>query len=289
MTNNTNNTNHQRRSVLGLLAGTALLGSGLAQAQTSLDDLRKQGYIRVGFANEAPFAFANGAGQLTGESPTVFRHVMQQLGIETVDGVLTEWGALIPGLRAGRFDAIVASMYITPARCKQVAFANPTYGIGEALVVQTGNPQAVTNYQDAVEKDLKIAFVAGTAEIEHARMAGMGRGQTVVVPDFAAAVANVKSGRTAAAAFTALTAQDLAGKDEGIERAEPFTFVHEGKSYRGEGAFGFRPEDTALRDAVNAELAKFLGTPEHLAMVKEFGFDASNLPEKTAEQHCAAE
>lgn len=113
--------------------------------------------------------------------------------------------------------------------------------------------------------------------------------QQVIVPDFAAAVANVKSGRTAAAAFTSLTAQDLASKDDAIERAKPFTFEHEGKSYRGEGSFAFRPDDTALRDAVNAELARFIGTPEHLAMVKEFGFDESNLPEKTADQHCAGE
>lgn len=117
----------------------------------------------------------------------------------------------------------------------------------------------------------------------------MKRDQEVTVPDFAAAVASVKSGRASAAAFTSLTAQDLASKDDSIERAPPFTFAHNGKLYKGEGSFGFRQEDTALRDAVNAELAKFLGTPEHLALVKPFGFDASNLPEKTAAQHCAGE
>lgn len=278
-----------RRALVTLAGACALLGTGMAQAQTTLDKLREQGYIRVGFANESPYSFATASGQLTGESPTVFRHIMQKLGVKEVDGVLTEWGALIPGLRAGRFDAIVASMYITPTRCKQVIFANPTYGIGEALVVKKGNPEGIDTYDDAAKKGAKIAFVAGTAEIEHGRMAGMKRDQQVIVPDFAAAVANVKSGRTAAAAFTSLTAQDLASKDDAIERAKPFTFEHEGKSYRGEGSFAFRPDDTALRDAVNAELARFIGTPEHLAMVKEFGFDESNLPEKTADQHCAGE
>ncbi|MCU0764307.1 MAG: ectoine/hydroxyectoine ABC transporter substrate-binding protein EhuB [Hydrogenophaga sp.] len=280
---------HTRRAALALLGASALLTTGVAHAQTTLEKLREQGFIRVGFANEAPYSFATASGQLTGESPSVFRHVMKQLGVNAVDGVLTEWGALIPGLRAGRFDAIVASMYITPQRCEQIIFANPTYGIGEALVVKTGNPEGINTYQDAVAKGAKIAFVAGTAEIEHGKLAGMERSQQVIVPDFAAAVANVKSGRTAAAAFTSLTALDLAGKDEGIERATPFTFTHDGKIYKGEGSFGFRPEDTALRDAVNAELAKFIGTPEHLAMVKPFGFDASNLPEKTAAQHCAGE
>jgi len=106
-----------RRTLLGLLGAAVLATSGLASAQTTLEKIREQGFIRVGFANEAPYSYANASGQLTGESPTVFKHVMQKLGVKEVDGVLTEWGALIPGLKAGRFDAIVASMYITPKRC----------------------------------------------------------------------------------------------------------------------------------------------------------------------------
>lgn len=278
-----------RRGLLALIGVGALAPAGFVRAETTLDRIREAGVIRVGFANEAPYAYATADGELTGESPTVFRHVMKRLGVERVDGVLTEWGALIPGLKAGRFDAIVASMYITPRRCRQILFANPTYGIGEALVVPAGNPEGLRDYADAVEKEAKVAFVAGTAEIEHARMAGLPRGQQLIVPDFASAFAAVKAGRASAAALTALTAGVLAEKDEAVERAEPFTFVHEGRSYRGEGSFGFRPEDRALRDAVNEELAGFIGTEEHLAMVAEFGFDASNLPEKTAEQHCAGE
>lgn len=276
-----------RRVFLGLLGAAALATASLASAQTTLEKIREQGFIRVGFANEAPFSFANASGQLTGESPAVFKHVMEQLGVKQIDGVLTEWGALIPGLKAGRFDVIVASMYITPKRCEQVAFAEPTYGVGEALIVKTGNPDGVSDYADAVKNDKKIAFVAGTAEIEHGKMAGMKRQQQMVVPDFAAAVAAVKAGRVSGAAFTSLTAHELAGKDDAIERAEPFTFVHDGKTYKGEGSFGFRPEDTSLRDAVNAELAKFIGTEQHLAMTAEFGFDKSNLPEKTTAQHCS--
>lgn len=278
-----------RHTILSLLGVAALATGSHAAAETTLEKIQKQGYIRIGFANEAPYSYATASGQLTGESPTVFKYVMNKLGVKEVDGVLTEWGALIPGLKAGRFDAIVASMYITPKRCEQIIFANPTYGIGEALIRKKGNPDGVSNYADAVNKGKKIAFVAGTAEIEHGTLAGMKRDQQLIVPDFSAAVAAVKSGRASAAAFTSLTANDLAGKDNSLERAEPFTFTHNGKKYKGEGSFGFRMEDTSLRDAVNAELAKFIGTPEHLTMVAEFGFDQSNLPEKTAEQHCAGE
>lgn len=276
--------------IVAVCAGLALVGQASdSVAETTLEKIKKAGYIRVGFANEAPYSYATSSGKLTGESPEIFKHVMEKLGVSEVDGVLTEWGSLIPGLKAGRFDAIVASMYITPKRCKQIAFANPTYGIGEAFVVKKGNSEEINTYKDAVDKGAKIAFVAGTAEIEHAKLAGMERENRVIVPDFASAVAAVKSGRTAAAAFTSLTAKDLAGKNEEIDRATPFTFSHDGKKFKGEGSFGFRKEDTALRDAVNKELAQFIGTEEHLTLIKEFGFDKSNLPEKTAAEHCAGE
>jgi polar amino acid transport system substrate-binding protein len=279
-----------RRILTGVaIFAAAALMSTSALAESTLEKARQSGVIRIGFANESPYAYAGPNGELTGESPTVFKHVMQKLGIKQVDGVLIEWGSLIPGLKAGRFDAIVASMYITPKRCRQVIFSNPTYGIGEAFIVKKGNPDGVGNYRDAIAKGKKIAFIAGTAEVGHAKLAGMKRKQRVIVPDFAAAIAAVKAGRVAAAALTSLTAQDLASKDDAIERAAPFTFAHDGKTYRGEGAFAFRKEDTALRDAVNRELAKFIGTPEHLALIKPFGFDQSNLPEKTAAQLCAGE
>ncbi|MFO7962577.1 MAG: ectoine/hydroxyectoine ABC transporter substrate-binding protein EhuB [Desulfobacterales bacterium] len=272
-------------AVMMVLFGAAVK----AGAETTLEKIQRQGYIRIGFANENPYAYATSDGKLTGESPTVFRYVMKQLGVSEVDGVLTEWGSLIPGLKAGRFDAIVASMYITPKRCEQILFANPTYGIGDAFIVKTGNPEGIRSFEDVAEKNVKVAYVAGTAEIGYAKMAGVKRKNRVIVPDFASAVASVKSGRTVAAALTALTAKSVAAKDDDIERTPPFTFRHNGKSYRGEGSFGFRKEDTGLRDAVNEVLADFIGTPEHLGMVAPFGFDESNLPEKTAAEHCAGE
>ena len=116
MQQRTLNLSLSRRLATAVIGVTALLGSGLAAAETTLERVQKQGFIRVGFANEAPYAFATPDGKLNGESPAVFRHVMKQLGVNEVDGVLTEWGALIPGLKAGRFDAIVASMRADPLR-----------------------------------------------------------------------------------------------------------------------------------------------------------------------------
>src|SRR5262245_53618274 len=114
-----------------LLTGIAMVTAGGvtlsiargAWAETTLERARKDGYIRVGFANEAPCGYATPEGKLTGEAPEVAKAVLAKMGIAQVDGVLTEFGSLIPGLKAGRFDIIAAGMFINPKRCKEIAFS----------------------------------------------------------------------------------------------------------------------------------------------------------------------
>src|SRR3546814_15285441 len=122
-------------TIAGAVAGDAL-------AQSTLEKAREAGFIRIGFANEAPYGFATPDGKLTGEAPEVAKAVLKKMGINEVDGVLTEFGSLIPGLKAGRFDIIAAGMFITPARCNEVAFSEPSYGIelGRASGRERGCP-----------------------------------------------------------------------------------------------------------------------------------------------------
>src|SRR5690606_4045881 len=115
----------------------------------TLERIRAAGVVRVGFANEAPFAYVDTeTGRLTGEAPELARLAFRQLGVEELEGVLTEFGSLIPALQAGRFDVIAAGMYITPQRCQEVLFSDPTYAIGEAFIVPAGNPLDLHSYQD---------------------------------------------------------------------------------------------------------------------------------------------
>jgi polar amino acid transport system substrate-binding protein len=259
----------------------------VAFAKTTLEQAKAQGYIRVGFANEAPFGYATTDGKLTGEAPEVARAVLAKMGIPQVDGVLTEFGSLIPGLKAGRFDIIAAGMFINPKRCAEINFSEPSYGIGQAMLVPKGNPKGVKDYSSFKEKgDLKLAVMAGAVEGGYAKDAGVPESQLVVLPDQSSLVAAVQSGRADAAALTALSIADMAKKAEGVESTKPFGEVA-GKSVKGHGGFGFRKEDKDLLDAFNAELKKFIGTPEHLALVEPFGFGKDYLPNKTTAELCA--
>src|SRR5918994_7975467 len=177
-----------RRSVVKAAAVLALAGAAFtslpAQAQSTLEKAKAEGFIRVGFANEAPFGFATPDGKLTGEAPEVAKAILAKMGIPQVDGVLTEFGSLIPGLKAGRFDVIAAGMFINPKRCAEIAFSEPSYGIGQAMLVKSSNPKGIKDYSSIKENaDIKLAVMAGPVEAGYAKDAGVAEGQIVSLPD----------------------------------------------------------------------------------------------------------
>jgi len=272
------------------LLAVALLAPGCserndtsAQSLSALKRAQRDGTIRVGYANEAPYAYLDSAsGRLTGESPEIARVVLAEMGIGKVEGVLTEFGSLIPGLKAGRFDIIAAGMYILPERCKEIAFSNPTYSVGEAFIVASGNPLRLNSYKSVARHgDARLGVVAGTVERGYARQTGIPDARVVVFPDAPSALDGVIAGRVDAYAATSLTVNNLLARARSprVERATPFSDpVIAGKPARGYGAFGFRKVDKDLVAAFNSALAKFIGTPRHLDLVKPFGFTRAELP-----------
>lgn len=276
----------QAISALGALCIAAGAAATAAHAETTLQRIQRTGEVRIGYANEKPFAYTTPDGTVTGESPEIARKIFAKLGVKKVDAVLTEWGSLIPGLRAGRFDVIAAGMYVTPERCKQVAFADPQYQIQDTLLTLPGDPKNLHSYADiAKNPDAKLAVMAGSVELGYARESGVKDAQLLQVPDTTAQLQAVRAHRADAAAGTALTMKDLAAKVPGQVEAQQ-KFVDDPK-HTGYGALAFRPEDTDLRDAVNKQLHAWIGTPDHLATVAPFGFDKSNLPTKTTAELCS--
>jgi polar amino acid transport system substrate-binding protein len=268
-------------------------GAAVRADAGTLDKVRATGRVRIGYANEAPYAYLDRAsGEVTGEAPAIARVVLRELGAEHVDAVLTEFGSLIPGLQAGRFDLIAAGMYVTPERCREILFSSPTYAIGEAFVVRAGNPLGLRSYRSVAEHaTATLGVVAGTIERSYARQEGIPGERVVVFPDAPGAVAGVAAGRVDAFAGTSLTVGDLLAKaaSDELERAEPFEDpVVDGRPVRGFGAFGFRKSDRRFAEAFDGILRELVGSARHLELVAPFGFARDDLPppEVTTEELC---
>ena len=151
--------------------------------------------IRVGFPNQVPYAYANEKGELTGADAEVAKLVIDKMGIPKMEAVLTEFAALIPGLKAKRFDLVLA-MFITPARCEQVVFSEPIYGAGQALIVAKGNPFKLSDYGQLVSNDkLRIAIMAGAAQANYLKKLGVSSDRVSMLPDMLSAANAIESGR----------------------------------------------------------------------------------------------
>jgi polar amino acid transport system substrate-binding protein len=269
--------------ITALIALATFLAHIPANAETTLERVKRTGEIRIGYANEAPFAYTLPDGRVTGESPEIGKIVFDKMGIKKVNPVLTEWGGLIPGLLAGRFDVIAAGMYVTPERMRQVLFTDPHYQLRDTLLVARGNPGKLNSYADIAKNDkAKLAVMSGTAQYAYAREAGIPESRILQVPTTIAQLQAVRTARADAAAGTQLTMKELAAK--GGNRVEALANFQDDPAHTGFGALAFRKDDRDLRDAVNVALKNWLGSEQHLKTVAPFGFDRSNLTTKTVEE-----
>jgi len=272
-----------KQGFAGALIAFALITVGTAaQAQGTFERIKKDGVVRIGFANEAPWSFAQSDGTIAGADYELASLIFSKLGVGSLEGVITKFGSLIPGLKANRFDVVVAGFYIRPARCEQVAFSEPTVAVGDAIIVKAGNPKKISSYKSiTADPSLKLGGVVGAATAQNAKNAGVPDSQLVMFPDFVSAIAALKAGRVDGALQTAITAQATvkSSNDPTIERALPFEqAVINGKPTLNYAGFAFRPEDKDLVSAFNAELAKTLGGPEHLKILEKYSISPNEIP-----------
>ncbi len=281
-----------RRTVMAAALGATFAGMGLLSAPAiaeGLMDRAKSTGLRVAFYNFKPYAYkeddGTSAGTLTGTDVDTLRAVLERMGgkIESADAV--DWGALIPGVNAGRFDVVAAGMFVTPKRCASVRFSEPTFGIMQTLIVKKGNPHGVVNYDSVAEKDLAVAVISGSAHAGFARESGIPESKIMQIPDNPTAIAAVRADRAQLYALSVPGARALVAgvPEQDLEMVMPFDMVA-GKLAMPHGAFAFRPEDSAFVNEFNKHLTAFIGSPEHLAIFKKHGMHPNELPrQKTAD------
>lgn len=290
--------NISRRNVLRG-AGVAVLGATVAgwatgctsvaaggpasgAASNLLEQAKSQGFLRVGIANEPPYTQVGADGTVTGCEPDVLRAVCKRLGIEEVQGIITPYESMIPGLNANRWDVIAAGLFMKESRCGQVLYSEPVIVSTESFATPKGNPKGITSVAAVLANpSLRIAVLPGGFEEGVLKTANVPASQQIKINDGRSGLEALKANRADAFMLPTLSLQALAADDSSFDISAPLNDAPR----TGSGA-AFRQSDAAFHKAYNKELEAFKATPEFAEILTKWGFDASVVKGVTAEELC---
>lgn len=279
------------RTFLTLAAGASALMAAIVVTPAFADDakleeLKAQGFARVAIANEPPFTAVAADGKVSGAAPDVAREVFKRLGVADIVASISEYGAMIPGLQAGRHDVITAGLFMKPERCAAVAYSEPILCDAEAFALKKGNPLKLKSYKDIADNpDARIGAPGGGTEEKLALEAGVPRDRVIVVPDGQSGLKMLQDGRIDVYSLPVLSINDLVSKanDPSVEVVAPV----EGAPVYCDGA-AFKKGNEALRDAFDVELAKLKESGEFAKIIEPYGFSAAAAMSTTRDKLCAA-
>ncbi|MCP5072714.1 MAG: transporter substrate-binding domain-containing protein [Rhodobacteraceae bacterium] len=264
---------------------TVALMAGPAAAEGLLEKAKSEG-IRIGFANEKPWAYPGEKNKPLGFVNAIVLGTLKKMGIDKVEPVVTDWGGLIPGINANRYDMVTGGMYILKTRCQNMDFSDPIGIFGDVFVVATGNPKKLHTYSDIKGSDATLVTGAGYNIVEFAKKAGVPDSQVMQVPGPTEMLAALLANRADAIGTNFFGGRVLAEQSDGkAELADPASMPVHTKNWVG---IGFRKADADFRAAYNKAQKEYLGTDEMMAAVAEYGYTKAQLPgDATTEFACA--
>ena len=194
-----------------------------------------------------PFETIDAAGQPAGMSVDMAKALGKSLGrpvrIENIPFV-----GLIPALKTSRIDLIISSMTDTPQRRESIAFSDPYFNIGLALLV--GKNSTLQSSSDLDQPGRTLVVRQGTTSETWARN-HLRQARILAIEKESSAVLEVIQGRADAFMYDQVAIWQNWKRHPNETRAllEPVQ--------REQLAIGLRKGDTALREQVNAFLKKF--------------------------------
>jgi polar amino acid transport system substrate-binding protein len=217
-----------------------------------------------------PYAELKSNGELVGVLPEVVEATLKQAGIGEFRGILIDWGAMIPGLQARRYDLVSGGLYINPKRCGAILFSEPVLCDAEGFLAKKGNPTGVTSYAElAAHPTATAATCPGCYEHMNAKRLGVPEDRLILWEgNIQNGVQLVRIGRADMLLTPMASAGDVISKMDDVDDFELVGPVPDLAG--GCAAIGFNANDRELRDAFDAGLKMLQESGEYDAILAKW-------------------
>lgn len=225
--------------------------------------------ITIAYIEEPPFGWTGDDGLPTGADVELAEVALRAIGYTQIHTQRVTFEELLPGVAGGRWNMNVP-IFITAERSKIVDFGVPVWAAGDGFVVVAGNPKGLDSYGAAARcEGARLGVMPGTVQQESALEAGVPDSQIFQFARQDEAMEALLAGRIDAYAATALGNRAIADR-LGHDRVN--AIAHIAGESAPLGAFSFSKNDMGLRDVVNAELRRYLGSADHRQRMAKYGF-----------------
>jgi polar amino acid transport system substrate-binding protein len=141
-------------AAVATIASAGLFGTAYAEDKV----------VRIGTEGAyPPFNFIDQSGKLAGFDVDIGLALCGKMKVKC-EVVAQDWDGIIPALIAGKYDVIIASMFITDERKKVVSFTDPYYIAAMAHVVQKNSD--IKEFTDAALKGKAVGAQSSTTQAD---------------------------------------------------------------------------------------------------------------------------
>jgi polar amino acid transport system substrate-binding protein len=273
-----------KRAVFALVALSGILFTTFApaNAETIMEKLQKGEPIVQAIGNDSPQGYIDKEGKAVGIEVELVKTILTQMGAKNVQQTVTTFGALIPGVQAGRFDIASDGIYIRPERCEAIQFSQPDFAFGIGAFARADAPYKVTTLQQlAQDKSVRFGKLTGGRESDAIVAAG---GSADAVQDFTdrpSLIAAVQAKRIDVGLVTRIGAAGAVATNAGLKLLGPLTPpIVNGKPYIFYTALAFNKADQAFVDEFNKRLVAYIHTPAYEKLLAKYNVPADVIPPK---------
>ena len=173
-----------KRYCSALLIGAAALIHISQLHAGAIDDAVRRGVLKVGTTpTYVPFEMTDKQGRIVGFEIDLLKVMSQALGVE-LELVSVPYIALVPGLKAKKFDLIGSGMTVTQQRNLTLNFSDSFIVVGQTVLLHPSLVGKVTSVEDLDDASYRIATTEGTTgEAAARRFLGAARLSSFATPE----------------------------------------------------------------------------------------------------------